>query len=135
MKERYRPLGGSAFQRRRKATMATVEECRAALRKLAEQFDEVDAETKAKHVVERTVSCHVPDLGTTFYGRIHHGGLEPFDTPPGSEPPEADIRLTIASDDLVSLVDGELDMARAFLSGRVKIDASLGDLFRLRRLL
>ncbi|RBQ19054.1 hypothetical protein DP939_17955 [Spongiactinospora rosea] len=118
--------------------MATVEECRAALRKLAEQFDEVDEETKAKHVVERSVSCHVPDLGTTFYGRIHHGGLESLDDQGGAggEPArQADIRLTIRSDDLVSLVDGELDMARALLGGRVKVEASIGDLFRLRRLL
>ncbi|PZG35140.1 hypothetical protein C1I98_27805 [Spongiactinospora gelatinilytica] len=115
--------------------MATVEECRAALRKLAEQFDEVDEETKAKHVVERSVSCHVPDLDTTFYGRIHHGGLESLDGDGGEPGRQADIRLTISSDDLVSLVDGELDMARALLGGRVKVEASIGDLFRLRRLL
>ena len=114
--------------------MATVEECRAALRRLSEQFDEVDEETKAKHVVDRTVSCRVPDLGVVFYGRIHHGGLESLE---GDSPPNgaADIRLTIASDDLVSLVDGKLDMARAVFTGRVKIEASFGDLLRLRRLL
>lgn len=39
------------------------------------------------------------------------------------------------SDDLIALVDGELDLARALLGGRVKIDASFGDLLRLRRLL
>ncbi|MDF5759231.1 SCP2 sterol-binding domain-containing protein [Spongiactinospora sp. TRM90649] len=115
--------------------MATVEECRAALRKLAEQFDEVDEETKAKHVVDRSVSCHVPDLGAVFHGRIHHGGIEFRDPAPGERARDADIRLTISSDDLVALVDGELDMARALFGGRVKIEASIGDLFRLRRLL
>ncbi|SDR26427.1 SCP2 sterol-binding domain-containing protein [Thermostaphylospora chromogena] len=114
--------------------MATVEECRAALRRLSEQFDEVDEETKAKHVVERTVSCRVPDLDVTFYGRIHHGGLESLDGD-AARNHEADIRLTIASDDLVSLVDGRLDMARAVFTGRIKIEASFGDLLRLRRLL
>ncbi|GAA5087755.1 putative lipid carrier protein YhbT [Thermocatellispora tengchongensis] len=116
--------------------MATVEECRAALRKLAEQFEEVDEETKAKHVVERTISCHISDLGTTFYGRIHHGGLDPFvDEHAASSNGVADVRLTISSDDLVSLVAGELDMARALFSGRVKVEASFGDLLRLRKLL
>lgn len=45
------------------------------------------------------------------------------------------MKLTIASDDLLALTDGELDLARALLGGRVKIDASFGDLLRLRRLL
>ncbi|MFI6513391.1 SCP2 sterol-binding domain-containing protein [Streptosporangium sp. NPDC050855] len=115
--------------------MATVDECRTALRKLGEQFDEVDQESRARHVVERSISCHVKDLGVTFYGRLHHGGLGPFeDLAPGDDR-RAEVKLTIGSDDLVSLVNGELDMGRAVFGGRVKIDASFGDLLRLRRLL
>ncbi|MFI6315879.1 SCP2 sterol-binding domain-containing protein [Nonomuraea sp. NPDC050556] len=115
--------------------MASVEECRAALAKLVAQFDEIDEESRAKHVVERTVSCRVSDLGVLFYGRLHHGGLDPFDEQPPADGKDADVKVTIASDDLISLVDGELDLARALLGGRVKIDASFGDLLRLRRLL
>ncbi|NUW32256.1 SCP2 sterol-binding domain-containing protein [Nonomuraea sp. SMC257] len=114
--------------------MASVEECRAALVKLVAQFDEIDAEDRARHVVERTVSCRVSDLGVTFYGRLHHDGLDPFVEEPPADG-RTDVRLTIGSDDLVALVEGELDMARALLGGRVKIDASFGDLLRLRRLL
>ncbi|MFG1700152.1 SCP2 sterol-binding domain-containing protein [Nonomuraea sp. NPDC049309] len=115
--------------------MASVEECRAALAKLVTQFDEIDEADRAKHVVERTVSCRVSDLDVTFYGRLHHEGLDPFvETPPAGGTP-ADVRLTIVSDDLVALVNGELDLARALLGGRVKVDASFGDLLRLRRLL
>ncbi|WP_336208989.1 SCP2 sterol-binding domain-containing protein [Nonomuraea sp. LPB2021202275-12-8] len=115
--------------------MASVEECRAALVKLVAQFDEIDEEDRAKHVVERTVSCRVSDLHVVFYGRLHHGGLDPFTEGPPADGKPADVKLTIASDDLVALVDGELDLARALLGGRVKIDASFGDLLRLRRLL
>jgi len=115
--------------------MASVEECRAALVKLVAQFHDIDEEDRARHVVERTVSCRVSDLGLTFHGRLHHGGLDPFlERPPGDGKP-ADVKITIASDDLIALVDGELDLARALLGGRVKIDASFGDLLRLRRLL
>ncbi|MGI5272225.1 SCP2 sterol-binding domain-containing protein [Nonomuraea sp. CA-218870] len=115
--------------------MASVEECRAALVKLVAQFDEIDAEDRARHVVERTVSCRVSDLDVTFYGRLHHDGLDPFvESQPANGKP-ADVKLTIVSDDLVALVDGQLDLARAVLGGRVKIDASFGDLLRLRRLL
>jgi putative sterol carrier protein len=115
--------------------MASVEDCRAALQKLIDQFDEVDEETRNKHVVERTLSCHLSDIDVTFYGRIHHGGLDPFTETPFPDGRQPEIRLTIVSDDLIQLINGELDMARALLSGRVKIDASLGDLLRLRRLL
>ncbi|MEV0200709.1 SCP2 sterol-binding domain-containing protein [Nonomuraea sp. NPDC050691] len=115
--------------------MASVEECRAALVKLVAQFDEIDAADRARHVVERTVSCRVSDLGVTFYGRLHHDGLDPFVEDPPANGKQPDVRLTIGSDDLVALVEGELDLARALLGGRVKIDASFGDLLRLRRLL
>jgi predicted lipid carrier protein YhbT len=115
--------------------MASVEECRAALVKLVAQFHEIDEEDRAKHVVERTVSCRVPDLDVIFYGRLHHGGLDPFTEVPPEDGKPADVKLTIASDDLIALVDGELDLARALLGGRVKIDASFGDLLRLRKLI
>ncbi|MEU0519070.1 SCP2 sterol-binding domain-containing protein [Streptosporangium sp. NPDC006007] len=115
--------------------MASVDECRAALLKLGEQFDELDQESRARHVVERSISCHISDLHVTFYGRIHHGGLGPFEDLPPAGGGRADVKLTIGSDDLISLVNGELDMGRAVFGGRVKIDASFGDLLRLRKLL
>ncbi|GAA3605337.1 hypothetical protein GCM10022419_107700 [Nonomuraea rosea] len=115
--------------------MASVEECRAALVKLVAQFDEIDEEDRAKHVVERTLSCRVPDLDVIFYGRLHHGGLDPFTQEAPADGKPADVKLTVASDDLIALVDGRLDLARALLGGRVKIDASFGDLLRLRRLI
>ena len=115
--------------------MASVEECRAALDQLVEQLGEVDEATRAKHVVERTLSCHVSDLDVTFRGRIHRDGLDTFNEQIACTDHQADVRITISSDDLVRLVNGELDMPRALLGGRVKIEASIGDLFRLRRLL
>lgn len=115
--------------------MASVEECRAALDKLVERFHELDEEIRTKHVVERTLSCRLSDIGVVFYGRIHPDGLDPFTESPFPDGRQPEIRLTLTSDDLLQLVNGELDLARALLGGRVKIDASLGDLLRLRRLL
>lgn len=115
--------------------MASVEECRTALAKLVAHFDEIGDEDRAKHVVERTVSCRVSDLDVIFYGRLHPDGLDPFLEDPPANGKSADVKLTIISDDLIALVDGELDLARALLGGRVRIDASFGDLLRLRRLL
>lgn len=115
--------------------MATVEECRAALEQLVEQFDEISPDDRARHVVERRLACRISDLGITFYGRIHGEGLDAFKEVPPSDGRPAEVKLTISSTDLISLVSGELDMASALLGGRIKIDASLTDLLRLRRLL
>ena len=49
--------------------------------------------------------------------------------------PKAQVRLTVGSDDLVALTDGELDFGRAWLSGRVKVEASVRDLLKLRSML
>ena len=50
------------------------------------------------------------------------------------EPP-ADIRMTAKSDEVVALAEQPMNIARAWMSGRIKIEASMKDLFRLRRLL
>jgi hypothetical protein len=54
---------------------------------------------------------------------------------PGPPRERAQIRLVMAGDDLVALVDGELNFATAWGRGRVRLEASLLDLFRLRKLL
>jgi hypothetical protein len=57
------------------------------------------------------------------------------DTLQGPPPERAEIRLVTTGDDLVALVNGELNFAKAWGSGRVRLEAGLRDLFRLRRLL
>jgi putative sterol carrier protein len=41
----------------------------------------------------------------------------------------------MASDDLLALTAGELDFTRAWASGRVKMEASIRDMLKLRSLL
>jgi putative sterol carrier protein len=41
----------------------------------------------------------------------------------------------MTSDDLLALVDGRLKMASAWATGRVKIDAGIRDLLKLRSIL
>jgi hypothetical protein len=113
--------------------MATVDEARAALERITARLTEVDPGELAKHVVERTISCRVPDLEIAFLTRIHAGGLEDFQLVGSTN--SAQIRLTVNSDDLVALADDELAVAKAWATGRLKIEASIGDLLRLRRIL
>jgi len=112
--------------------MATVEACRAALDRLAERMAANAAETRQKLDFDRTVACRVTDLGVAFHGRLKDGhiiGLADGDDP------TAKVKLTANSDDLVALLNGELPVASAWASGRVKLDASFLDLVKLRKLM
>ncbi len=114
--------------------MATIEECRAALDKLSDSMGRAEGDVRAAASMERSVSCHVTDLDVTFRGSPG-GRIDVRDTFPGPPREKAQIRLAMTGDDLVALVDGELHFARAWASGRVRLEAGLRDLFRLRKLL
>jgi putative sterol carrier protein len=112
--------------------MATVEECRAALERLGEKMAANAAQTQSKLDFDRTLSCKITDLAVGFHGRLDGGRI--VDIADG-EDPKAKLKLSAASDDLVALVDGRLNLASAWASGRIKIDASLMDLMKLRKIL
>jgi predicted lipid carrier protein YhbT len=112
--------------------MATVEDCEAALQRLAERLSSVDENERRKHTFDRSLSCHVRDLDVTFTGRLSDGDIEGISTDPA---PKAQIRLTTDSDDLVAMTDGHLSFGQAWLSGKVKVEASVLDLLKLKSLL
>ncbi len=112
--------------------MATKRECEAALRGLAKRLDGVDETLKKRHAPDRTVSCRVPDLETTYSARLHEGSLLDISSKPTND---AQIRLTVSSDDLLAVTTGELPFASAWAAGRLKIEASVLDMIRLRSLL
>lgn len=112
--------------------MATIEQCHAALERLAQRMRAVDEKDRRQHAFDRSLSCHVPDLGITFSGRLEDGHITSITTEPA---PRAQIRLTAASDVLVALTDGDLDFGPAWLSGKVKVEAGVRDLLRLRSML
>ncbi|MFF6993887.1 SCP2 sterol-binding domain-containing protein [Streptomyces sp. NPDC008313] len=115
--------------------MATIEECRAALDKLSDNLAAAEGDVRGAAALDRSLSCHVTDLDTTFAGRLHNGRIEVLGTAQGPPRVRADIRIATSGDDLVALVDGELNFAKAWGSGRVRLEAGLRDLFRLRSLL
>ena len=83
----------------------------------------------------RRLSCRVPDLDVTFVGQLRDGSLHDLYTAEDGAAVEAQVRLTVPSDDLVALTDGRLSFATAWARGRLKIDASMMDLLKLRTLL
>jgi predicted lipid carrier protein YhbT len=112
--------------------MATAAQCRKALENLASRLRDVDEADRRRHAFDRTLSCHVPDLGVTFSGELKDGHIVGITT---DEAPKAQIRLTAASDDLVALTEGELSFGQAWLAGRVKVEAGVRDLLKLRSML
>ncbi|MER5410794.1 alkyl sulfatase C-terminal domain-containing protein [Streptomyces sp. NPDC002769] len=115
--------------------MATTEECRAALDKLSDNLAGAEGDVRSAAALDRSLSCRVTDLDTTFVGRLKDGRIEVLDTIQGPPREKAQIRLTMSGDDLVAMVNGNLHFAKAWGSGRVKLEAGLLDLFRLRSLL
>src|SRR5215470_5458364 len=96
---------------RNEAHMKSAEECRAALQKLAGRLSEMSADDRENYFGNRSMSVTISDLGITYVTTL------------GS------------SDEVVALAESPMNIARAWVAGRVKIEASMKDLFRLRRLL
>ncbi|MEU6393790.1 SCP2 sterol-binding domain-containing protein [Streptomyces sp. NPDC046939] len=115
--------------------MATTEECRAALDRLSDSMAGANGDVRAAAALDRTLSCRITDLDVTFSGRLKDGRIEVQSTRPGPPADKAQIRLAMTGDDLVALVNGRLNFAKAWAAGRVRLEASFRDLLRLRTLL
>jgi predicted lipid carrier protein YhbT len=113
--------------------MASVEQCRVALDGLIAALVSVDPAVRAKHVPERTVACRVDDLDVCFVGRLDEHGVHDL-TEHSASGADADVRLSMSSDELVALAEGRDDFLHAWLRGRVQVSASMRDLLRLRSL-
>jgi hypothetical protein len=113
--------------------MTSAEECRAALQKLAGRLSEMSPAERDQYFGNRKISVTIPDLGVTFVTVLGTGNDPVREAAPG-EPP-ADIRITAKSQEVIALAEQPMNIARAWMTGRVKIEASMKDLFRLRRLL
>lgn len=109
-------------------TVATIEQCHEAMHGLAAEL----SSSKANSTLDRSLSCTIRDLDVVFGGRFRDGQLldiAQVDTP------AADIKLTTSSDDLLALVAGDLNLAKAWGTGKLKIQASIMDMMKLRELL
>jgi SCP-2 sterol transfer family len=112
--------------------VATMEQCLTALKRVLGDL----AANPAAEGLDRSVSCRLTDLDEVVVGRLAGGAVRDLHVlPHGPEVPKADIRLTMKSDDLVALTDGQLAFAPAWATGRVKLEAGLRDLLRLRKII
>jgi hypothetical protein len=114
--------------------MATAEECREALDRLTTRLSDMHPDDRAAHLADRTLSCEVTDLGVTFVTRLGSHGADPV-RQAGNGDGSAQIRFIAQSDVVVAISEDLSIFARAWLTGRLKIQGSVLDLLRLRRLL
>ena len=112
--------------------MATMDECMTALQGVLGPL--AASETAAG--LDRSLSCRLTDLHQVIVGRLATGAVRDLQVV-REDPalPKADIRLTMTSDDLVALTRGELSFGPAWASGRLRFEAGLRDMLRLRSLL
>jgi hypothetical protein len=80
---------------------------------------------------QKVIAVRVPDLDADYWTIMQSGRMDRLHS---GTPERADIRVRVGSDELVAIVDGKTSLFAAFVSGQVKIDASVSDLLRLRRL-
>ena len=116
------------------AMMATAGECRKALESLTARISEMKQEDRAAHLDDRTLSCTVSDLGITFVTRLGPHGADSVREATAADG-AAQIRFTAKSDDVLSIADDPGNFARAWLTGRLKVEGNLLDLLRLRKLM
>lgn len=112
--------------------MATMDQCLTALRSILGDI----AAHPAAAGLDRSLSCRFTDLDEVVTGRLSGGAVRDLrPVAQGTELPRADIRLTMSSDDLLALTSGELHFGPAWMAGRVKLEAGLRDLLRLRKMI
>ncbi len=109
--------------------VATIEEVEDRLTALVARLGNVDPSHRAMLPARRTIQAFCTDLGLMYHAVWRNGRLDELVQGPADR---ADIRIQMTSADLVALADGELPFREAYTSQRVRIDASLTDLLRLR---
>jgi predicted lipid carrier protein YhbT len=116
-----------------RSRVATLEAVEQAVQDLLERLAEVDPDVRRKYALERTVACRVRDLDVVLLAAFDDDGSV-------SEIAVADrgdgqVKIAATSDDLIALIEGRLSVPTAWATGKLKIDASMMDLLKLRSLL
>lgn len=115
--------------------MASQEECEQAVLALIARLHSVDPELRKKYAVTRTISLRVPDLDVVFLATLEGDAVDGLRCLPDRHDHGAQVKVTTDSDDLVALVDGGVAPAVAWATGKLRVEASMLDLLRLRSLL
>jgi hypothetical protein len=114
--------------------MATAEECRTALDGLLGRLSEMDEQSRARKLSDRSLSCRVTDLGITFVTRLGPQGADPLKEA-GPDTPRAQVRFSGQSDAIVAVAADLGSFGKAWITGKIKVEASVMDILSLRKML
>lgn len=112
--------------------MASVEDVDRILGTLLRRLQTADPATRAVLPTRRVIEASCPDLDLVRYAVWADGRITLLDDEPDGR---VDIRISVHSDDLLDLESGALSFGQAYASNRVRLDASITDLLRLRTML
>lgn len=113
--------------------MADVGEVEGTLHALARWLERLDPGQRALMPSRRTLEAHCPDVGRVWHAFWRNGLLSEISD--GPAPGRWDIRLTADSDDVMAMVRGDLEPGRAWMEDRLRVQAPMTDLLRLRAVL
>lgn len=112
--------------------MATVEQIEVTLGALIGRLEHVDTNYRAMLPARRTIEACCTDLGLMYHAYWRNGKLSDLHEGPADRP---DIRIELTSVDLLEIAEGRLRFRDAYVTQRIRVDASVTDLLRLRAVL
>lgn len=116
--------------------MSSIDACLAGIDLLNKRILDLPEPERHRHIRERSIDIEVPDLATVFHMRLTVDGLIDITHHPADRPaPPPQIRITVTSDDLVAISEERLSAKTSLLTRRVKVEASVSDMLRMRKLL
>ena len=116
--------------------MSSIDACLDGFALINRRILEQPRQERDRRIDERSVAVVVPDLDTTFRLRLTPEGLADLTHHPGgTELSPAQVTVTVGGDDLVAIAEDRLSAKLALATRRVKVNASLSDLLRMRSLL
>jgi len=113
--------------------VASQEQVDRTLKKLVKRLDGADLDGASLPANERTILCIISDLDLTYRADYSGGRIRKLRLVKTAGD-EADVRITVGSDELVALADGKSSLPMALLFGRIRVDANARDLLLLRQL-
>lgn len=113
-------------------TLTTIEQVEGTLGALIGRLGSLDPSYRAMLPARRSIEARCTDLDVMYHAVWRDGQLGPLFEGPADR---ADIRIHVSSTDLDALSTGSLTFRQAYASRRVRVDASLTDLLRLRAVL
>lgn len=113
-------------------TLTTIEQVEGTLGALLGRLGALDPSYRAMLPARRAIEASCTDLDVMYHAVWQDGQLGPLFEGPADRP---DIRILVTSGDLDALADGTMTFRQAYASRRIRIEASMTDLLRLRAVL